>query len=951
MRNLKRFLAVLVVVAVMATSMIPAFAADAELSPIEVVTGLGIVEGAGNGVDDEYLAADTTKIQAAVILLKALGLYEEAIDFDGEENFADADEVTWAAGRRLLAYLKAHPELGWVGNPDGTFDAYAVIEPAQLYKVMLELLGYEQNVDFKWSEVLEKAVEFGMAGEYVDGEGVTNEDMIGIIYEALYTPVKGGTEEDVLLVYLAEINEAIKEKAIELGLIVDEEEPGELTATVAATGAKKLTVTFNQPVDDTKAVFTVKRGTVKPSVKSITFSEDKTSAVIEFNVKLVAGDYTVEITGLTEEAIVVTTKVEEAKLTTIEFKGDVAVLTNPTTATSVKVGVVGKNQYGEEVSGFNPNVYASKGGGSVSNNILTLSYSEKYVIGEKIVVTLVDPTTSVSATHTLTVAQAAQVESITVGELKTDDKDLAAKPLNVSNLNGNLTKYYIPVEIKDQYGNVLKTSELVGVKVITSNDAILNPDGFKDVDGKTVIYFKEVPTDKTATYGPVVITVVAEGTGKTGSVTINVLEDAKIDVVTLAAPESELKINKAVVLPITIIDTYGNEVALKDANITLNSTKTEITMKLNSADNATKLTASGATFEKKHNYVTNVTTIEITPSAKNVILTVTTTTGKYQHLALVAVDEPVPASIKGMKSDFISMLANDPLMKTDILGNVEYLDQYGETVDLKPGYIATLAVKDTAKYTDIDTVTGKVYALTTAGTDVYEVTLKDTANNKVLDTLEVAVTVVDKDKITDFAIADLNKFYTGAVSIAHNQQVKIYGLVNGKKVEVPQSMIKMVTANNGLPIAANGAFSITNAVYTDDKDVTSTITVLVATKDNTYTLTKDVVYSSAAPKAQSIKFTYDDKDVEGAVEISASAFVNNSDPFAGIEKLKVVAKDQYGVEKTTGASFAITNDETGADFDFVNGKLVFTNTPDDGKSFVINVFMDGLYKSIKVFVK
>lgn len=948
MRNLKRFLAVLVVVAVMATSMIPAFAADAELSPIEVVTGLGIVEGAGNGVDDEYLAADTTKIQAAVILLKALGLYEEAINFDGEENFADADEVTWAAGRRLLAYLKAHPELGWVGNPDGTFDAYAVIEPAQLYKVMLELLGYEQNVDFKWSEVLEKAVEFGMAGEYVDGEGVTNEDMIGIIYEALYTPVKGGTEEDVLLVYLAEINEAIKEKAIELGLIVVEEEPGELTATVAATGAKKLTVTFNQPVDDTKAVFTVKRGTVKPSVKSITFSEDKTSAVIEFNVKLAAGDYTVEITGLTEEAIVATTKVEEAKLTTIEFKGDVAVLTNPTTATSVKVGVVGKNQYGEEVSGFSPNVYASKGGGSVSNNILTLNYSEKYVIGEKIVVTLVDPTTSVSATHTLTVAQAAQVESITVGELKTDDKDLAAKPLNVSNLNGNLSKYYIPVEIKDQYGNVLKTSELVGVKVITSNDAILNPDGFKDVDGKTVIYFKAVPTEKTATYGPVVITVVAEGTGKTGSVTINVLEDAKIDVVTLAAPESELKINKAVVLPITIIDTYGNEVALKDANVTLNGAKTEVTMKLNSADNATKLTATGATFEKKHNYVTNVTTIEITPTAKNVILTVTTTTGKYQHLALVAVDEPIPASIKGMKSDFVSMLANDPSMETDILANVEYLDQYGETVDLKTGYTATLTAKD-AKYTGVNSVTKKVYATTTAGTDVYEIALIDTNNsNKVLDTFEVSVTVVDKDKITEFGIEDLNKFYTGAVSSAHNQQVKIYGLVNGKKVAVPQSMIKLVTASNGLPIASNGAFSITTAVYTDDKDVNSTITVLVATKENTYTLTKDVVYSSAAPKAASLVIKKGDSEATGTVEVALA----NGNLFTGIDGLKVEAKDQYGVAKTTGATFAITNVEDGLNIsvDPNTGDVTVTSAP-AGKSFTLNVFMDGLYKSVKVIVK
>jgi len=939
MRNLKRFLAVLVVVAVMATSMIPAFAAEETLTAAEICESLNMLRGTGSGVTEEYLATKPDRVQAAIMLLRLMGLEETAIaeGAELEDNFSDVDGLN-KTNRAITAYLKAHPELGFVGD-QGKFFPTEKITAQQYFKVLLTALGYEQGVDFAWSEVIEFAESVGITAG-ADAEEFTVADLAEATVEALVANIKG--EDDYTLIeWLVDNGFVALEDAVAVGLLVVEEEPAELTATVAATGAKKLTVTFNQPVDDTKAVFTVKRGTVKPSVKSITFSEDKTSAVIEFNINLTSGDYTVEITGLTDEAIVVTTKVEAAKLSTIEFKGDVAIIATGTSDKDVKVGVVGKNQYGEEVSLTlsTSNVFASKGGyKSYSNGVLTLTYDGKYAVGDKVVVTIVDATTSVTASQTFTVAQAAQVESITVGDITTDDKDLAAKPLNVSNLNGNLSKYYIPVEIKDQYGNALKAAELVGVSILTSNDAVINPKGFKDVDGKTVIELQA--TAKTATHGTVVITVVS-GTGKTGSVTITVLENAKIDVVTISAPDSELKIGKAAVLPVTVVDTYGNEIALKDANVKLAKTN-EITM---GSDDSTKLTATGATFAVKHNYVTNVTTIEITPSDKNVILTVTTSTGKYQHLTLTAVDTPVPTSIKGMKSDFVSMLANDTSMTTDVLGNVEYLDQYGDTISLPgSGYTVTLAAKDTAEYTT--SVAGTVYATTKAGTDTYKITLKK--GSDVLDEYEVSVTVVDKDKITEFAIDDLNKFYTGAVSSAHNQQVKIYGLVNGKKVEVPQSMIQLVTASNGLPIGNKGAFSITSAVYTDDKDVNATITVLVATKDNTYTLTKDVVYSSAAPKAASLVVKKGSDEVTTAVEVSLA----DGNLFTGIDGLKIEAKDQYGVAKTTGATFAVTNNDTGLSISIDgNGNLTATGTKEVGKSFTLNVFMDGLYKSVKVVVK
>nr|WP_243426329.1 cell wall-binding repeat-containing protein [Caldicoprobacter guelmensis] len=725
--------------------------------------------------------------------------------------------------------------------------------------------------------------------------------------------------------------------------------------SVSAVGAKKLQVAFNKAVDPNKAQFEVKRGTVKPSVKSITFADDKKSAVIEFNVALASGDYSVTVTGLKDVALTATTKVEAAKLTTIEFTSDVAVISSD--AKQIKVGVVAKNQYGEEIS-FSPNVSASKGAfKELKSNVLTIEYSDgKYTVGEKVVVTVVDPATGVVASKTLTVAQAAQVASIKIGELKTDDADLAKKPINVTNLNSNLTKYYIPVEIKDQYGNVLKATDLAGVDILSSNRSIINPKGFKDLNGATVIELQAAnPTP--ATSGTAVITIVAAGTGVTASTTITVLADAKIDAVQLSAPETELKINRAAVLPVTVVDTYGNEIALKDIVIVIDATGTQLKMN----DQAT-LTANGATLATKTNYVTGVTTIEITPTAKNVVLTVVVpSTGKFQSLTLTALDEPVPASIKGMKSSFVSMLANDTSMKTSIVGNVEFLDQYGEAINVNYGaptgdaYGYTVTPKEATA--DNTTETGNdIFAKTTPGTDVYVVKLMK--GSTVLDELEVPITVVDKDKITQFEIEDPGKLYTGAgAPVAYDREIKVYGKVDGKKVEIPQTMVTFLTNTKGLPIVkdTDNVYRYktsqlpTGGINTDGKDETATITALVEAGGKTYTVTKDVVYSSAAPKAQSLAFMKDNQEVT-AVEISADK-LNNGDLYSGIEGFKVVAKDQYNVE-WKNVTFVVTSNETGATVSIDStGKVTVNGTLTIGKSFQINAFIDGLYKAVKVFVK
>ena len=190
MRNLKKLLAVIVSVCVLATFALPAFAA--ELTAAEIVEDLGVLKGdSSEGVSDAYLAKGTTRDQAAILYLRLIGKEDEAYAFEGEENFTDADQ-TWKAAQKALAYLKANPDLGWEGRPDGTFDPKAEISAQELYKVLLESLGYKQDAEdgFKWADVFTFAADKGLS-LIADVTDMTNNDVAIALVEVLKLTLKG----------------------------------------------------------------------------------------------------------------------------------------------------------------------------------------------------------------------------------------------------------------------------------------------------------------------------------------------------------------------------------------------------------------------------------------------------------------------------------------------------------------------------------------------------------------------------------------------------------------------------------------------------------------------------------------------------------------------------------------------------------------------------------------
>ncbi len=154
---------------------------------IRMLERIGMIIGEGNGITESYLKTKPTRVQAAVLTLRLRGLEEEAKAFESDDNFADIDNVGWA--KNILAYIKAHPELGMVGVGDNCFDPMAPITQQAYLKILLESMGYKYNEDFSWGEVLSFAKDKGI--DYQEASEFNVREVAKTTYAALYAKVNG----------------------------------------------------------------------------------------------------------------------------------------------------------------------------------------------------------------------------------------------------------------------------------------------------------------------------------------------------------------------------------------------------------------------------------------------------------------------------------------------------------------------------------------------------------------------------------------------------------------------------------------------------------------------------------------------------------------------------------------------------------------------------------------
>ena len=97
------------------------------------------------------------------------------------------------------------------------------------------------------------------------------------------------------------------------------------------------------------------------------------------------------------------------------------------------------------------------------------------------------------------------------------------------------SKYYLPITVKDQYGNVLKADDLNNLQIYTSDPSIIKLAATPLINHSekgTVLKFQNTGVEKS---GTVVITIVAPANGKIGSKSITIMDKPQIDVVNLSA--------------------------------------------------------------------------------------------------------------------------------------------------------------------------------------------------------------------------------------------------------------------------------------------------------------------------------------------------------------------------------------------------------------------------------
>ncbi|MCT4545122.1 MAG: hypothetical protein N4A63_16450 [Vallitalea sp.] len=190
MNKFKKYLKLTILVCIIVSNLTVISAAE-EKTNLELIEQLGVIKGEGNGLTEEYLSKENKRWQVALISLRLVGKYDEAIEYKGNDNFSDADQVIWTPARTALAYLKAHPNLGWDGIGNNAFNPNENMTVKGYYKVMLEVLGYKQDADFDWDEVFEFAEKLGIKSAR-KSEKLTIRDIANISVEVLNAETKDG---------------------------------------------------------------------------------------------------------------------------------------------------------------------------------------------------------------------------------------------------------------------------------------------------------------------------------------------------------------------------------------------------------------------------------------------------------------------------------------------------------------------------------------------------------------------------------------------------------------------------------------------------------------------------------------------------------------------------------------------------------------------------------------
>lgn len=898
----------LVLALVMLLGTIPAFAADTAAEQAAFLEEMGVLKG--NTAGDLMLAAELKREDSVVMLARLLGLEAAAEAWEGAPTWTDLPEnpyyVSFLAWAQEAGYYQGHSNL--------RFGFGETISANDFALVLLRALGYAEVGDDSWETAFEDATELGLLeGLTVDKTGkLLRGDMAVMVYLALGTEMADGETT------LAE------ELGVEMPVVA---------MTLAATGAKKLTVTFNKAVEG--ATFAVNKGSIVVNYDSVVMAEDGKSAVITTTTNLTAGDYTVKVSGVAEEVLEATVTVTNERVATINLLSDKA----PMTATGSAYATVGfevLNQYGEKMTSFGTINWTASTGKLVNvgvGNVLTIeSATANFIPGNVVYLTGVHAASGTVFNGSVEVVLPAQSnEVVFAGVYSVDDAKLAPLPAGFA-----AGKYYLLYQVKDQYGNVMSNPTFSQLVFTSSNPlfvdstfvkpSTLTPAGSDTITISNVTYQAVAlkPGGNVNAGGTVTVQAISNVTGKISTYTIEADALATLKSFTLSAPEKMVAGGETVVIPFVAVDQYGNQMTAfskLNANSLLTLTPGLVFEEQN--DGSAKL---------KYTTASNTNTTDAL-----VYLTSVVTGGNFSNVMLTVKPNAVATSIIGLKAAVVTSVAEGNEV-TVTSSDIVIHDQYGRAMSSYPANGISVTTTGTTFTNTISSplMDGDSFKMVANGTGT--ATTQSVKFVLVGDTDEtsaktVTFTRVAQSAYVDFEVADLGTMHVNglvaATDVKYNKTVKVYGVLsNGTKVLLPSADYSVTADNAKLDIAVNvlSEGTLVAADFGSGSDYADLeIKVLVTVNEKSTgaaldILEKTLVVSTKTPKVTTVTL---DTDVVEAGKAVINPTTAGAITYTNLISVIDTVKDQYGVAYVENPTVTITNvaKVTGSTFTVSNNAL------------------------------
>ncbi|MCM3797731.1 S-layer homology domain-containing protein [Caldibacillus thermoamylovorans] len=912
------------VMAATAVTPVAAFAASTTSFPdvpageyaeaINNLAGQGIL----NGFDDGTFKPNDPVLreQAAKILATALKL-----DTTGTENYPDVSPDNWS-----YKYIVAVTKAGiFGGDENGNFKPFDNLTRQEAAKIIVEAFGFKGSSELTFGD---KANIQSWAVPYVKtavANGILKGDDQGN-----FNPNANIKRGDFALMIQRALN-AVAAPQVE---------------SVSAITSKSLKVKFNKVVDTTKAKFEVKKGSVKVNTETITFNADKTEAVIELTGKLTAGEYTVNVTGLTDQALTATTTVENERVETVKILSENAVLDK--NGENVTVGYKVENQYGEDITArtaLTANAAGTVVGGNAnpSKGVVTIPVKEGVKEGDSIVLTLVHAATGKSASATVKVSAKAQVSEIAITGLYNKDGKALTETTDLSK-----DAFYLLVEGKDQYGNVVDEAALDASNAVLINNT--NPLIAKvatdfetiKVNGKDVTALK---LNGPVTAGETTVMLISTASGKNATFKVKVAESQRTDTVTFEVPDLVVA-NEKLFVPIQVLDKEGNLVT--DEKV------------LNDATRGIKVSGVTDAKVKKVDGKIGVEVPDVNVKEGYISLVAVSSTGKSTIANIQVKAEAKPVRVEGVTSDIKTTVLTGSSAQTLSEDNVKIIDQYER--EMSAAQKANYFTGNTAKYSLVITdekpntgegavnINGKEIVPIAKGTEKVTISIKDEVKDEVLTGSEKSVTfrVTDGTEYKSYEVKPVGTVYDEVAAgksdtNAYDKAVEVYGVLDdGSKVKLKHGVDYTVSSTNATfnNDVVDGTIDVDAAytTYGDAKEIKLPLTVTInATGEK---LTQEVTISKETPKVTKLEVVANGKAADLAAGKTVAALENVSYDAAKVDApfdfsvlagdvADIVVTDQYGVQvELTGTDDKFADGTTFVStltFNKVDGELVFVN--------------------------